>query len=155
MGKGRSLGIFLVLVVLVGCREHAPLVFIEQVGRMPEESFSRDCNLPVLPSRPQRPHEVIARLKSYSDSEERINEMKERIRREACTIGAQAVVFEPLEYGKYRAEGTYEFPKAQGDEYREFTIKVERSLRLVGLAIVYRDAPPPSSSAPRPALASP
>jgi len=145
------------LIAVVGCSPRTPMVFTEQVGQMPVESSPRDCSLPFLSSSPDRPHRVIARLKAYSDSDDRAADMQEQIRYEACTIGAQAVILQPLEHGEYRAEGVYEFPKAQGYEYREFKVKVRRSVLLVGLAIVYQEpsSPPPSLPSQRPLLADP
>lgn len=133
------------------------MVFVEQVGRTPAESFSRDCSLPFLTSPPDRPHRVIARLKAYSDSDDRAADMQEQIRYEACTIGAQAVILQPLQHGEYRAEGVYEFPRAQSYEYREFKVKVKHSVLLVGLAIVYQEPSSPSPPLPsqRPLLADP
>jgi hypothetical protein len=158
MGRGKIFFFLFALIAVAGCSSRRPpLVFVEQVGQMPAESFPRDCSLPFLTSPPERPHRVIARLKAYSNSDDRVADMQEQILRQGCTIGAQAIILQPLEHGEYRAEGAYTFPKYQSYEYREVKVKAERSVMLVGLAIVYQEpsSPPPPLPLQKPLLVDP
>jgi hypothetical protein len=54
---------------LIACpnRPTKPLVLTEQVGELPVQFASQDCQIPVLKAAPSEPYEVIARVKTYGD----------------------------------------------------------------------------------------
>src|ERR671931_2412209 len=84
----------LALAVMAGCanRPTKPLVLTEQVSELPVQFASPLCQIPVLSAPPAQPYEVIAQVKTYGNPDTDTAEMQNALHREACAIGAQAVI---------------------------------------------------------------
>lgn len=124
-------------LLLLGCPNKPvhPLVLTEQVGTLPVHFSSRDCRLPILFDRPAEPHEVIARIKTYGNPKTKKRAMTEMLHGEACALGAQALVVEPLKTGEFEDEISVQHRGYSTD--RDYTSRAEYQYQLIGLAIRY------------------
>ncbi len=127
----------LVGCTLVGCvsRPTRPLVLTEQVGELPVEFSAADCTIPVLSDTPDAPHEVIARVKTYGNRGTGMAPMRDALLREACAIGAEAIVLQGLRAGEFADEVTVQHLGAS--TVRDYRSRSDYEFRLVGLAIRY------------------
>jgi len=131
------------VVFLTAClnRPTKPLVLTEteQVREVPVQFASQDCKIPMLRTAPSEPYEVIARVKTYGDPETDQAEMDNALYREACAIGAQAVILEQKKESEFKDEisATY-----FGDSNTpESTSTAAYTYQVVGLAIRYKARP--------------
>lgn len=133
----------ILLVVLAGCgqRPTKPLVLTEQVGELPVQFSSPDCRIPVLSAPPGQPYEVIAQVKSYGNPGTDIAEMRTLLHREACAIGAQAVIIQPLKEGAFTDEVSA--THLGYSDTRDYTSTAEYAFQIVALAIRYKAATMP------------
>jgi hypothetical protein len=133
---------FLILVILLllatGCgrKPTKPLVLTEQVGELPVEWTSPNCRIPVLSAPPTQPYEVIARVKGYGNPGTDMTELQNSLYREACAIGAQAVILQPMKEGEF--EDTISVTHLGYSTDRDYTSTAEYAFQLVGLAIRYK-----------------
>lgn len=134
----RRFWLLLILVLLTSCanRPTKPLVLTEQVGELPVEFTSPNCQIPVLPSPPEQPYEVIARVKSYGNPGTDMGEMRAVLHREACAIGAQAVIVQPLKEGEF--EDAVSITHLGYSNIRDYTSTADYAFQIVGLAIRYK-----------------
>lgn len=128
----------ILLLILMGCgqRPTKPLVLTEQVGELPVQFTSQNCQIPVLSSPPGQPYEVIARVKTYGNPGTDIGEMRTLLHREACAIGAQAVIVQPLKEGEF--EDSISATHLGFSNIRDYTSTAEYAFQIVGLAIRYK-----------------
>jgi hypothetical protein len=134
-----GLVIFLLLAfLLTGCtnRPTKPLVLTEQVGELPVQFASPQCQIPVLSAPPSRPYDVIARVKTYGNPGTNMTDMHDALHREACAIGAQAVIVQPLREGKF--EDTISVTHLGYSTDRDYTSTADYAFQLIGLAIRYK-----------------
>ena len=126
------------LLIHSGCftRPTEPLVLTEQMGPLPAAFSSSNCRLPVLSAPPDRPHEVIARVKTYGNQATGSETMHAALRREACGIGAQAVILERMKQGKFVDEISIETDSGIGPQ-RQYDKHADYAFQLIGLAIRY------------------
>ena len=101
------------MTILVGCaltgcvsRPTKPLVLTEQVGALPIEFTTTNCKIPILDSPPALAHEVIARVKTYGNPGTGMEAMQTALHREACAIGAEAIVLQRMKAGEFQDEIT-------------------------------------------------
>lgn len=136
--RARHFWFLLVLVLLTSCanRPTKPLVLTEQVGELPVEFTSPNCQIPVLPSPPEQPYEVIARVKSYGNPGSDMEEMRTLLHREACAIGAQAVIVQSLKEGEF--EDAVSITHLGYSNIRDYTSTAGYAFQIVGLAIRYK-----------------
>ena len=136
------LGLVLGLTLLaLGCpnKPAQPLVLTEQVGTLPVQFSARECRLPILSERPADPHEVIARIKTYGNPKTKKEDMDDMLRGEACALGAQALVLQPLQTGAFEDEISVQH--LGYSTTRDYTSRAEYRYRVIGLAIRYTAAP--------------
>ena len=129
---------FLTLMMTLSCgrRPTEPLVLTEQVGELPAQFTSSRCQIPVLSAPPPQPYEVIARVKTYGNPGTDPAEMRNALHREACTIGAQAVIIQPMKEGEFEDSRSVTHYGYSSD--RDYTSTAEYAFQLVGLAIRYK-----------------
>ena len=135
----------LVLLIAVGCanRPTKPLVLTEQVGEMPVQFTPSQCQIPMLSAPPSQPYEVIARVKTYGNPGTDPAEMRNALHREACAIGAQAVIVQAMKEGEF--EDSISVTHYGYSTDRDYTSTAEYAFQLIGLAIRYK----PGSLAPQ------
>ncbi len=123
---------------LLGCvsRPTKPLVLTEQMGALPVEFADADCKIPLLSSPPALPYEVIARVKTYGNQGTGAESLHAALHREACAIGAEAVILERLKAGEFQDEISVQHRGASTP--RDYTSRVDYEFQLVGLAIRYK-----------------
>jgi hypothetical protein len=128
----------MVLALASGCgqRPTKPLVLTEQVGELPVQFTSPQCQIPVLSAPPTQPYEVIARVKTYGNPGTDTAEMRDALHREACAIGAQAVIVQPLKEGEF--EDSISATHLGYSNTRDYTSTAEYAFQLIGLAIRYK-----------------
>lgn len=130
-------------VFLSACsnRPTKPLVLTEQVRELPVQFTLSDCQIPVLQTPPSQPYEVIAKVKTYGNPTTDQAEMDQALHREACAIGAQAVIVEKPRKGEFTDEisATY----MGYSNIRDDTSTGEYAYQIVGLAIRYKMQPSP------------
>lgn len=147
MSEVRYAGAWLLLVVgiTVGCanRPTKPLVLTEQVGELPVQFTSSQCQIPILSAPPSQPYEVIARVKTYGNPGTDPAEMRNALHREACVIGAQAVIVQAMKEGEF--EDSIAVTHYGYSTDRDYTSTAEYAFQLIGLAIRYK----PGSLAPQ------
>ena len=117
-------------------RPTKPLVLTEQVGELPVQFSSPHCRIPVLSQPPSRPYDVIARVKTYGNPGTNTAAMHDALHREACAIGAQAVIVQPLKEGEF--EDTIAVSHLGYSTDRDYKSTAEYAFQLVGLAIRYK-----------------
>jgi len=130
------LGAGLFLLVACANRPSKPLVFTEQVGALPVQWVSPHCNIPMLSVPPTQPYEVIARVKTYGNAETEPEAMRTAIRHEACALGAQAVILQPVKRGEF--EDTISVTHLGYSTDRDYSSTAEYAYQLIGLAIRYK-----------------
>ncbi len=123
---------------LLGCvsRPTKPLVLTEQMGALPVEFADADCKIPLLSSPPALPYEVIARVKTYGNQGTGAESLQAALHREACAIGAEAVILERLKAGEFQDEISVQHMGAS--TARDYTSRADYEFQLVGLAIRYK-----------------
>jgi len=123
---------------LLACvtRPTKPLVLTEQVGALPVEFTAADCKIPLLSSPPALPYEVIARVKTYGNQGTGVDSLHAALHREACAIGAEAVILERLKAGEFQDEVSVQHMGAS--TVRDYTSRADYEFQLVGLAIRYK-----------------
>lgn len=117
-------------------RPTKPLVLTEQVGELPVQFTAPDCQIPVLKAPPSQPYEVIARVKTYGNPDTDQAEMDQALHREACAIGAQAVIVEQRKEGEFADEVS--MTHMGYSTIRDYTSTAEYAYQIVGLAIRYK-----------------
>jgi hypothetical protein len=129
---------FILAAVLSGCpnRPTKPLVLTEQVGELPVQFSSQECQIPVLKAAPSEPYEVIARVKTYGNPGTDQAEMDDALHREACALGAQAVIVQRMSEGEYADE--ISMTHMGYSNMRDYTSTAEYAFQIVGLAIRYK-----------------
>lgn len=122
---------------LIGCvsRPTKPLVLTEQVGALPIEFTTTNCKIPILDSPPALAHEVIARVKTYGNPGTGMEAMQTALHREACAIGAEAIVLQRMKAGEFQDEITVAHVGAS--TARDYRSRSDYEFQLVGLAIRY------------------
>lgn len=130
----------ILLVVLAGCgqRPTKPLVLTEQVGELPVQFSSPDCQIPVLSAPPEQPYEVIAQVKSYGNAGTDIAKMRTLVYRESCALGAHAMIIQPLKEGAFTDEVSA--THLGYSSTRDYTSTAEYAFQIVALAIRYKAA---------------
>jgi hypothetical protein len=130
--------LLLIVVLIGGCanRPTKPLVLTEQVGELPVQFSSSHCQIPVLTSPPQQPYDVIARVKTYGNPGTEVTQMHKALHREACAIGAQAVIIQPMKQGEF--EDTIAVTHFGYSTDRDYRSTTEYAFQLIGLAIRYK-----------------
>lgn len=130
--------LLLVALAVAHCanRPTKPLVLTEQVGELPVQFSSPHCRIPVLSRPPSRPYDVIARVKTYGNPGTDTAAMHDALHREACAIGAQAVIVQPLKEGEF--EDTIAVSHLGYSTDRDYKSTAEYAFQLVGLAIRYK-----------------
>ncbi len=140
MSEVQYAGAWLLLVVgiTVGCanRPTKPLVLTEQVGELPVQFTSSQCQIPILSAPPSQPYEVIARVKTYGNPGTDPVEMRNALHREACAIGAQAVIVQTMKEGEFEDSISVTHYGYSSD--RDYTSTAEYAFQLIGLAIRYK-----------------
>ena len=131
-----TVSLLLVLLAACGQRPTKPLVLTEQVGELPVQFTSQNCQIPILSSPPGQPYEVIARVKTYGNPGTDMEEMRTLLHREACAIGAQAVIVQPLKEGEF--EDSISTTHVGYSNIRDYTSTAEYAFQIVGLAIRYK-----------------
>ena len=123
---------------LLGCvsRPTKPLVLTEQMGALPVEFSAADCKIPLLSSPPALPYEVIARVKTYGNQGTGAESLHAALHREACALGAEAVILERLKAGEFQDEISVHYMGSSTPVY--YTSRADYEFRLVGLAIRYK-----------------
>jgi hypothetical protein len=123
---------------LLGCvsRPTKPLVLTEQMGALPVEFSAADCKIPLLSSPPALPYEVIARVKTYGNQGTGAESLHAALHREACALGAEAVILERLKAGEFQDEISVQHMGASTP--RDYTSRADYEFQLVGLAIRYK-----------------
>ncbi len=131
------------LIILVGCalsgcvnRPSKPLVLTEQVGALPVAFTTKNCEIPLLDSPPASAHEVIARVKTYGNPGTGMEAMQAALYREACAIGAEAIVLQRVKAGEFQDEITVAHVGAS--TARDYRSRADYEFQLVGLAIRYK-----------------
>lgn len=117
-------------------RPTTPLVLTEQVGELPVQFSTQACAIPVLTTLPSQPHEVIARIKTYGNPGMEQNAMQDALHKEACALGAQAVVIQPLKEGQF--EDSVSVTHLGYSTDRDYTSRADYAYMIVGLAIHYK-----------------
>ena len=125
--------------LLEGCvsRPTKPLVLTEQMGALPAEFSAVDCKIPLLSSPPALPYEIIARVKTYGNQGTGAESLHAALHREACAIGAEAVILERLKAGEFQDEVSVQHTGAS--TARDYTSRADYEFQLVGLAIRYEE----------------
>ena len=131
-----TLSLLLVLLAACGQRPTKPLVLTEQVGELPVQFTSQNCQIPILSSPPGQSYEVIARVKTYGNPGTDLEEMRTLLHREACAIGAQAIIVQPLKEGEF--EDSISVTHLGYSNIRDYTSTAEYAFQIVGLAIRYK-----------------
>jgi hypothetical protein len=129
-------GLFLLFLAACGQRPTKPLVLTEQVGELPVQFTSQNCQIPVLSSPPGQPYEVIARVKTYGNPGTDMEEMRTLLHREACAVGAQAVIVQSLKEGEFA--DSVSITHLGFSNTRDYTSTAEYAFQIVGLAIRYK-----------------
>jgi hypothetical protein len=134
----RRLSLLFLLLSRAACpnRPTTPLVLTEQVGELPVQFSSPDCSIPVFTSLPTQPHEVIARIKTYGNPGTEQGAMQDMLQKEACAIGAQAVVIQPMKQGQFEDSISVQHLGYSTD--RDYTSSAEYAYQIIGLAIRYK-----------------
>ena len=117
-------------------RPTKPLVLTEQMGAIPVEFTAANCKIPILSSPPALPHEVIARVKTYGNQGTGMEAMQDALHREACSIGAEAIVLQRVKAGEFQDEITVQHQGAS--TARDYRSRSDYEFQLVGLAIRYK-----------------
>lgn len=117
-------------------RPTKPLVLIEQIGEFPVQFSPQNCSIPILTAIPSQSHEVIARIKTYGNPGMEKNAMQEALYKEACAIGAQAVVLQPLQEGAF--EDTVSVTHLGYSTDRDYTSRADYAYQMIGLALRYK-----------------
>lgn len=102
--------VFISSGVFTGCwnRLYPPVAHVELLAPIYPASRPHDCNMMVLSAPPEQPYEPFAQIVSYAGSAEMAERMQSLIKREACQIGADAIVLLPmLEKEHVNTENTY------------------------------------------------
>ncbi len=138
---GETVRVILAIVaasMLAGCvrRPTKPLVLTEQMGALPVEFSAADCKIPLLSSPPALPYEVIARVKTYGNQGTGADRLHAALHREACAIGAEAVILERMKAGEFLDEINVQHSGARTP--RDYTSRADYEFQLVGLAIRYK-----------------
>lgn len=130
--------IFILPLLLAACpnRPTKPLVLTEQVGEIPVQFSSRNCLIPTLTAPPTQPHEVFARIKTYGNPGTEPGAMQEALHREACAIGAQAVIVQAMREGAFEDSVSIQHLGFSTD--RDYTSTADYAYQLIGLAIRYK-----------------
>lgn len=130
--------LLLVALAVASCanRPTKPLVLTEQVGELPVQFSSPHCHIPVLSQPPSQPYDVIARVKTYGNPGTDTAAMHDALHREACAIGAQAVIVQPLKEGEFA--DTIAVTHLGYSTDRDYQSTAEYAFQLVGLAIRYK-----------------
>jgi len=138
--------VVLALAIAAGCanRPTKPLVLTEQVGELPVQFASPHCQIPLLSAPPAQPYEVIAQVKTYGNLGTDMAEMQNALHREACAIGAQAVIVQPMKAGEF--EDSISATHLGYSTTRDYTSTADYAFQLIGLAIRYKKYQPPASS---------
>lgn len=126
----------LLLLVACGQRPTKPLVLTEQVGELPVQWTSPNCQIPMLSAPPAQPYEIIARVKAYGNPGTEPGAMQDMLHKEACAIGAQAVIVQPLKEGEF--EDAISATHLGYSNIRDYTSTAEYAFQIVGLAIRYK-----------------
>ena len=133
----------ILLTILIGCaltgcasRPTKPLVLTEQVGAIPVEFTTTNCKIPILNSPPALAHEVIARVKTYGNPGTGMEAMQAALHREACSIGAEAIILQRMKAGEFQDEVTVAHVGAS--TARDYRSRADYEFQLVGLAIRYK-----------------
>ncbi|MGE0679695.1 MAG: hypothetical protein AB7P69_02140 [Candidatus Binatia bacterium] len=128
----------LFLLILAACsnRPTKPLVLTEQVGELPVQFSSPNCSIPILNAPPTEPHEVIARIKTYGNPGTEPTAMRGMLHQEACAIGAQAVIVQPLKEGQFEDSISVQHLGYSTD--RDYTSSADYAYQIIGLAIRYK-----------------
>ena len=128
----------LVLVFLISCvnRPTKPLVLTEQVGELPVQWTSPNCQIPMLSAPPAQPYEIIARVKTYGNPGTEPGAMQDMLHKEACAIGAQAVIVQSLKEGEFADEVSA--THLGYSNIRDYTSTAGYAFQIVGLAIRYK-----------------
>ena len=126
------------VTILMSCgqRPTKPLVLTEQIGQLPTEFTSPRCDIPVLSTPPVEDYEIIARVKTYGNPGTDMGEMQQALHREACALGAQAVIMRPLKEGEFA--DAISATHLGYSNVREYTSTAEYAFQIVGLAIRYK-----------------
>jgi len=146
LSRSVSLASFLLMLMpVVGCgkRPIKPLVLTEQIGELPVQFSSPNCQIPVLSVPPSQPYDVIARVKTYGNPGTGDAEMQNALHREACAIGAQAVIIQQMKEGEF--EDAISVTHLGYSNTRDYTSTAEYAYQIVGLAIRYKSSPPPDN----------
>jgi len=130
--------LLLIVVLISGCanRPTKPLVLTEQVGELPVQFSSPHCQIPILSSPPPQPHDVIARVKTYGNPGTDKADMRDALQREACALGAQAVIIQPIKEGEF--EDLITVTHLGYSTERDYKSTTEYAFQLIGLAIRYK-----------------
>ena len=75
-------------------------------------------------------------MKSYGNPGTDMEEMRALLHREACAIGAQAVIVQPLKEGEFADEVSA--THLGYSNIRDYTSTAEYAFQIVGLAIRYK-----------------
>jgi hypothetical protein len=71
-----------------------------------------------------------------------MTEMRNALHREACALGAQAVIVQPMKEGEF--EDTISVTHFGYSTDRDYTSTADYAFRLIGLAIRYEKYQPPT-----------
>ncbi len=109
------------------------------------EPKNEECSIAILTSPPPAPHEAFAQI-TIRGNEDQMEEMQEKMRKEACVIGADAVV-------AFRDDSDV---RVWRDTYPEWvenraphTMATDYDFSLIGIAILYKKGKP-KAGMPRP-----
>jgi hypothetical protein len=130
------LGAGLFLLMACANRPSKPLVVTEQVGELPVQWVSPQCHIPILSVPPTQPYEVIARVKTYGNAGTEPEAMRTAIHHEACALGAQAIILQPVKTGEF--EDTISVSHLGYSTDRDYSSTAEYAYQLIGLAIRYK-----------------
>lgn len=94
---------------VLGCsRLYPPVAHVELLAPIYPDARPQNCRLPVLSAPPDQPFEAFAQIVSYAGSAEMAERMQSLIKKEACGIGADAIVLMPMREGThFNTENTY------------------------------------------------
>ena len=106
------------------------------MGALPVEFIATNCRIPILSSPPALPHEVIARVKTYGNQGTGMEAMQNALHREACSIGAEAIILERMKAGEFQDETTVQHTGMS--TVRDYRSRADYEFQLVGLAIRYK-----------------
>lgn len=109
----RAVVLWLMLIgigLMTGCwnRLYPPVAHVELLAPIYPESRPQNCTLTVLSAPPEQPYEPFAHIVSYAGSAEMAERMQSLIKKEACEIGADAIVLLPMREKEHvSTEDTY------------------------------------------------